>query len=408
MITEKQFNEFVEKFRDMIPNNYNQVNLLELLFKESLDYYISISTRTDGKSFNYIAFFIALAIEFDIKPLLIGRHYTIRKSIEELIYDIFFSHTYFKEKQYQVFSRRTDDYIAMGIDNKELLAISDLNSASDLKLRSNYLKKFDIIIYDEFLALIEDYSGDEWEKLKTIYESMDRNHKDVNNDYLEIKHPKVFLLGNAVNFDSPILANLDIFERLETFKINTTREIDNIYIEMRKNENTNKKRNTRAFDKNGTDAMTTGQFNFNRYKLANKQIKQDLLLNSDIFYIVDKKTFIKVTYNKNTFKMILKVVPFNEKPYFSTTLNHQTETCEYLSDKYYNSAFIYKHEKNNLIYYENSYTKNYVLNNLVTLNLFMLCRKYLKDNTIVHDIDEKIFLENYKERTINRLIKEMR
>lgn len=405
-LTEKEYQEIISFFRDNIPNMYNQINLVDELFCEEIDFFISISTRTDGKSFNYIAFFLYLAEKFNIKSLLIGRHYTIRKSLEELVYDIYNSHSYFKDRDLEIFSRRTDDYIAMGLGNNELIAISDLNSASDLKLRSNYLKKFDIIIYDEFLALVEDYAGDEWEKLKTIYQSMDRNHKS-DSKYLQIKHPKIFLLGNAVNFDSPILANLDIFERLENFKINTTKKLDNIFIEMRKNENTNKKRNTRAFDINDNDSMNTGEFNFNKYRLATEQIKNDLARNTDKFYLHDKKTFLEIRFNKETFKMIIKVVSFNDKPYFTTTLNHQTKSCHYLSEKFYNNAFIYKHEKSNLIYYENSYTRNYVLNNLVTLNLFYLCRKYLKDNTIEHEIDEKIYLENFKERTINRLIQEM-
>lgn len=406
MLTQEEYQKAIDLFRDSIPNMYNQINLVEELFNEEIDYYISISTRTDGKSFNYIAFLLYLALKYDVKFLLLGRHYTIRKSLEELIYDIFNSHTYFREKNLDVFSRRTDDYIAMGVGNSELLAISDLNSASDLKLRSNYLKKFDIIVYDEFLALVEDYAGDETEKLKTIYESMDRKHLD-DSEHLQIKHPKILLLGNAVNFDSPILASLDIFERLESFKINTTRRIENIYIEMRKNENTNKKRNTRAFNTGENDSMSTGQFKFNKFRLATDQIKNDLNRNTDEFFIVDKKTYIQIRYHKETFKMILKVVPYNDSPYFSTTLTNQTETCTYLSDKYYNQSFIRKHEKNNLIYYENSYTKNYILTHLPTLNLFYLCRKYLRDNTIEHDIDEKIFIDNFKERTIKRLILEM-
>ena len=138
-----------------------------------------------------------------------------------------------------------------------------MNNATDLKYHSATLKYFPIIIYDEFLALEGDYLTDEWEKLKTIYQSIDRNKDEIP----FITHPKIFLLGNAVNFSSPILANLDIFNYLQNHKINTTRQYNNILIELRKNKNVNDKKNLRAFD-SSNDAMTTAEFNFNDYQLT--------------------------------------------------------------------------------------------------------------------------------------------
>lgn len=406
-MTEKEYRDHLENFIDTIPNQYNQINLMSELFNNDLDYYISISTRTDGKSYNYLAFLLSLAIEFDIKFIAICRHYALRKALEELIFGILKNHTYFKDKDYSTYVRRTDDYLAIGIDNSDICAISDLNNASDLKIRSDFLKQFEIIVYDEFLALPEDYAGDEYKKLKTIYQSMDRNHKDARKNELVLMHPKILLLGNAVNFDSPILAQLDIFEKLENFKINTTRKFENIIIEMRKNENTNKKRNLRAFANDGDESMDNAQFNFNRYKLASKKIKKELFMNYDELVIQDKQTFIQVRFNPETMLMILKVIPYSYTPYFTTTLNNQSETCKYLNESYYSQFFIDKHENNDVIFYDNSFTKNYVLNNLVTLNLYYLCSQFTRDKQVKHVDDEKAYKDNYKERTINRLIKEM-
>lgn len=407
MLTKKEYKKHLDQFRDLIPNQYNQINLVDELFNDKLDYYISISTRTDGKSYNYIAFFLSMAIEYDIKFLLICRHYTLRKSLEELVFGILKNHTYFKNKTLDTFARRTDDYLAIGVNNKDICAISDLNNASDLKIRSDFLKQFEVILYDEFLALPEDYAGDEYQKLKTIYQSMDRNHKDDNPAYLFLKHPKIFLLGNAVNFDSPILAQLDVFEKLENFKINTMRKFDNICIEMRKNENTNKKRNLRAFANDGDESMDNAQFNFNRYKLASKKLKESIAFDFDEYVIQDKQTFIQVRFSMKQKKMILKVIPYSYKPYYTTTLNNQSATCQYLNERFYHPYFINKHENNDSIYYENSFTKNYVLNNLITLNLFLTCKRYHDDNTTVHIDSEKQFKETYKERTVRRLLKEM-
>lgn len=409
MIKKEEYLKKVDEFRDTIPNTYNQINLVDELFNDDLDYYISISTRTDGKTFNYFAFFLMLAIEYDIKPLILSRHYTLRRAMEELVNEVLKEHTYFKEKTYDMYNRRTDDYLAIGIDDHDICAISDLNNASDLKLRSNFLKKFDIIIYDEFLTLPEDYSGDEYSKIKVIYQSMDRNHRSElkNNDYVQIKHPKIFLLGNAVNFDSPILANLDIFEKMENFKINTTRKFENVIMEIRKNENTNKKRNIRAFKGDGDDSSDSAQFNFKRYKLATKKIKNEILKNYDEFVLQDEQIFIKVTYDKDTFKMILKIIPYSNNPYYCTSLLDQTDKCTYLNEKYFNPDFLHIHEKNDIIYYDNSYTKTYVLKKLQFLNFILLTKRHKADNNTKHIELEEIVKNDYITRTLNRLVEEL-
>lgn len=406
------FKKFVDEFRNTIPNQYNQINLVDDLLNNDIDYFISISTRTDGKSFNYIGFLLALSIKYDIKIMLIGRHYTIRKALVELCEEIINNHNWFKRDEFknnnEFFNQRTDDYIKIGMGSYNNIAVvSDLNSATDLKYRSNFLKQYEIIVYDEFLALEDDYLSDEWDKLKTIYETIDRNHND---DTALIKHPKIMLLGNAVNFDSPLLANLNIFERLEKQTINTTQRYDNIIMEMRKNENTNKKRNLRAFNQQNTnDSMTTGKFSFNDYNIINDVVKKEIMQNPNYFFIKDNKRWIKITYNIITFQMYIKVIPYNEDEFYVTELKDINENNIYLSeDKYYDIGFINKHVKSKKIFYVNAYSKNYILKNHNTLNLFKLCRKHLH-NTDYDEVEtkEKVFQNNTIDITINRLLKEM-
>src|SRR5690625_7950052 len=87
--------------------------------------------------------------------------------------------------------------------------MTDLNSATGLKYFTHFLKKFSIMVYDEFLAIESDYLSDEWIRLQTIYESIDRVE-----EYPLIYKPKILYLGNAVNFESPILHMLEIFNIL--------------------------------------------------------------------------------------------------------------------------------------------------------------------------------------------------
>ena len=67
----QDYDKFFRKFQKQIPKQYNQIELMHDLLDSDIDFYISISNRSDGKTFNYISFFMALAYELDIKLSLI-------------------------------------------------------------------------------------------------------------------------------------------------------------------------------------------------------------------------------------------------------------------------------------------------------------------------------------------------
>src|SRR5699024_12470578 len=166
--------------------------------------------------------------------------------------------------------------------DKTIAMISDLNNANELKYFSNYMKNFPIIIYDEFLALETEYLPDEWLRLKTIYESIDRIEK-----YPLIHKPKIFYFGNAVNFDSPVLHGLKMFNILENHKMNTAKiyKYDfNVMLEINRNENANKRRNTRAFQ-SSDDSMTTAQFETNDYNIATDSDREHVKRNPRFIYV---------------------------------------------------------------------------------------------------------------------------
>src|SRR5699024_2804073 len=113
---------------------------------------------------------------------------------------------------------RTQYYVSLNYKDQTIAIISDLNNASELKYFSNYIKKFPIIVYDEFLTLETEYLPDEWVRLKTIYEYIDRIEKYP----LIVKH-KIFYFSNAVNFDSLLFHVLEMFNILENHLINEAR-----------------------------------------------------------------------------------------------------------------------------------------------------------------------------------------
>lgn len=407
LIQVRDYQNFVTKFRSKIPDQYNQIELVDKLMDRNVDFYISISNRSDGKSFNYISFFLKLAIEFDIKFTVLARHYDIRFAYRELLEQICIELPHFNERLIQF--QNADDYIRVSYDKKDVGVITDLNSATDLKYHSNYLKHFPIIIYDEFLALESDYLIDEWEKLKTIYESIDRNHGNI--DYLEI--PKIVLLGNAVNFSSPLLANLNIFEHLQhqsKHAMNTMRQYENILLEMRRNDFSNEKRNTRAFSSD-EDSMTTGEFDFNTFNLSDTALRNHISKNGNFFHIKTPTRFIKVMYNVNDYQANFKVVPYAETYEFCTDVHDVEKNAIFLKDSFYKENHSRRYYNPSNLHFDNAYSKTYILyeDNLIDLNMNKIIRLHMKMENKRRGFNnfarnEKVYKDNYIERSKQYLI----
>lgn len=401
----KDYQNLVTKFRKKIPEQYNQIELVDELMNKNIDFYISISNRSDGKTFNYISFFMKLAIELDLKFILLSRTYMLRQAYQELLEKIALEHKDFKGSE--LYFRSKQDYITAYYDDKSIGIITDLNDATDLKYHSNFIKDFPIIIYDEFLALEDDYLTDEWDKLKTIYESVDRNHGQI--PYIEI--PKIFLLGNAVNFSSPLLANLNIYNYLQKHKMNTTRQYDNIFLEMRRNDNSNEKRNTRAFDSD-KDAMTTGEFQFNTFNLADDVLRKHIASNGDFFHIKTSNAYIKIMFNVSDYMTNIKVIPYADDYTFCTDVSDVKENAMYLKELFYKEEQPKKYYKPSSLHFDNAYSKSYILNDmmLIELNIAKCIKKYLGMQAIKNknmdnfDRHEKMYQDNYIERTKQYLI----
>lgn len=400
----KEFQNLLEKHRRTIPDEYNKIELCNELMNKDLDFYISISNRSDGKSFNYVGFFIKMAIEKGIGFMLVSRHFTLRYAYQELVDEIVdnmkglnFNH---------IFYEKNDDYIKIGYKEDFIGIITDLNNATDLKYHSATLKYFPIIIYDEFLALEGDYLSDEWEKLKTIYQSIDRNKDEIP----FITHPKIFLLGNAVNFSSPILANLDIFNYLQNHKINTVRQYDNILIELRKNDNVNNKKNLRAFDSTN-DAMTTAQFNFNDYQLTNSNDMKYIQKNSDFFYIKTDLGYLKIIFNVNDLRTDIKFVPYVENYQFCTEIDDVKSDVIFLDERYYDYDNHHKqyYKKGSFITFDNAYSKQFVLDNpdLIALRIKKVIKRYFKTRQTTEPNIEKIYEDNYIQRTKRAILNKL-
>lgn len=395
--SEKEKNKFlkyIENFRKKyVPNRYNQVKLADHLLNENIDHYVSISNRSDGKSYNYMHFFIRLAIDYDIRFCFVVRHHTVQMSGVKLIEKIIDTQD-FNPFDFQF--TRTDFYIIVIYRDREIGVITDLNKATDLKYQSNYLEYFPVIVYDEFLALEDDYLPDEWEKLETIYSSIDRVH---NRPYIKI--PKIFYLGNAVNFSSPILANLDMFNILEKHKMNTLNIYDNIAIEVNRNDNANEQRNLRAFKDTG-DKLSKAEFQVNNYNVATKKDRQHINNNPNYIHVKLRDNYLKIIYNRDSKKAILSIVSHANDYEFNLLVKDNKKESIFLNETFYDIEYSRKYEKN-IYLFDNNFSKNFITDGLSMYKdirihkiINMHSIKFLKNN---HDMKELVYKENYIENT---------
>lgn len=227
-----------------------------------------------------------------------------------------------------------------------------------------------------------------------------------------IEIPKIVLLGNAVNFSSPLLANLNIYNTLQRHPINTVKQHDSVYLEMRRNEYSNEKRNTRAFNSDD-DAMTTGEFMFNEYNLTDDALRNYIASDGDYFHIKTETHYIKVMFNVKDYQTNLKVVPFAEEYSFCTEVGDVKHGAIYLKETFYKETQPKKYYRPSNLHFDNAYTKQFIVSdmNLILLNINKTIKQYLTDKQLKQgqnnnelDRHEKMYDDRYIERTKDYLV----
>ena len=405
----KNYKNYIEQFRKKhIPERYNQVKLLDHLNDPEIDHFISISSRTDGKSINYVHALLNIAIDYNLGLMFISRNMMLRQSYQTLLEDIFDLSTVLNREDFSFI--RTQYYVSLNYKKRTIAIITDLNSATELKYFSNFLKKFPIMVYDEFLAIESDYLSDEWIRLQTIYESIDRVE-----EYPLINKPKIFYLGNAVNFESPILHGLEIFNILERHPLNTMKVYKydfNIALEINRNENTNELRNTRAFGSKN-DSMTTAQFQTNDFLIATENDKNHIKKNPRTIFIKLKNDYLKIWFNPDDLTTILSIETTMTKDHYdyNQQLKDNTSTSIYLNDYYYKDTHIKKYAQGFCLF-ENNFSKNTITseyNNLNRIRINKIIREYMIKDNKQNEIEskEQQFKDNYIEQTKRGLLKKL-
>lgn len=363
---EEEYQYYLKKYRDnFLPEEYNQLELLDRLTDTSIDHLMSITTRGDGKSFNYISCLGYLAYNLNMPTLLIVRHWTLQDKMRDLVEEIIRT-TGWGDIQGIQWETNTD-YMICYLDGRELFLITDLNRASDLKQSSAVLKRFPIILYDEFLTLTDDYVDNEFQKMGTIYKSIDRVK---NRPY--IKFPKCIYLGNPVNFTSPLLPALNIYNYLQSHEINTMKQYNNVLLEMRKNEARNDGKNLRAFP-DPNDGDVTGEFKFASYQLSTPEQYISQLHHGELVKVrIDSQLMFTILKNNGT--IVVGIERADNEEDYCLNMNDEELHKPYLTQRFFKDNFHKRYEKGKFLY-KDAFSKEYITNinsTLMDINFYRL------------------------------------
>lgn len=390
-IMQKSIKKELVKVRKYIPKKYNQLELMDYLADDKIDILTSITTRTDGKTFNYLMSLIWFCRHLGFCTTVVVRHADLRQAMLSQIQDVYNEAEWLDVKDFGWNS--TADIITVEDRGYPCFLIVDLNSANDLKNFSGTLKQANIAIYDEFLALGGEYTNAEFLKFKTIFETMDRSNITEGMKYTNGRR-KFILLGNPVDFGSEFLAYYNMYEMLEKQPMNTIRTYGNIALERRRNENAQENKNDRIFGNREHNESVTGLFAINGWRI--KKPKDTTLpivvkLDETYLYIYPEKT------------PILSVKPFSPVYKFNTEIADNRDESEFLDPEKFNRADFYKKYNRGLILFENQYSKQYILKQYNQLNIFKIIGKGEEPETLDKEVKK---LKQVNEKTIKRRIME--
>ena len=395
---------YISRFRKKyVPKKYNQIKMLDYLTDDDVDHYISISNRADGKSYNYIHFFMRFAIDFGVNFMLIARHFTIQQMYVDQLRKI--ASTFNKSinpKNLQFINSQFYIKVIYKTDKgaKTIGLITDLNEAQDLKYNSAYLSDFPIIIFDEFLVLETDYLPDEYERLQTIYTSVNRKE---NIDYIHF--PKIFYLGNAVNFSSPILMNLGLFNKIENQSLNTIQKYGNKVLEINKNLNANEIRNTRAFDEEH-DNVANVEFSNNKYLLPTENQRKQFRIYGEVCFVKLERNYLRIDFIFDKGLIMLSIVGFVKEYDYNLREVDSNDKSIFLKETYYSDNYPRRFQKGEFLF-ENAPSRYYVLRDRQLLRLKitrLVSEVHARNNEDLLVSNEKKYNDNYISRTKRELI----
>lgn len=398
--TVKNINKDIERIQKKIPDPYNKLELATNFFNNRYDLFTSITTRGDGKTYGYYQMMLQLALKYpSIKPQFWVRHHELRNDIIQTVEEILIDKIGVNAET--VISKRLPNYVIVFANNMPVALIVAIDHAGDLKQASDILSKFKFIVYDEFLALPEDYLANEMWFIETMLTSIDRNPNSL------MPNPKMLLLGNPVNWDSQLLSYYGMLNALEKQPINTIQEhplpnSEDKYqlIERIRNDNVNKtKSSSLVIDNSGS---TSGEFFTNTKYIASDEFK--LKIKHKVTIKIDTFNYLTIHYNSRK-EFYLQITSKPIEYQYCYNLADVNEYAEIIPEYRLDPEFSYYYEKGKILFSDTMSLRYITSNDIIKSTNFYYMLKRKEDVPQVTQ-NRLNYEAEYIKRTKERLFKE--
>lgn len=351
----REVKKVLDHIRKTTPKAFTQMSVLDGLFDDTLAM-IYLSNRSDGKTTFLYRFLTTAAIEAGFKTLIITASDYVQRTLFDEIYEVVNKYTDYDAEM--IFYQNKKFMNRLQYNKKTIMGIANLDDASQLKNNPQLLSEYDLIIFDEFIRLPEEYTLTEIERYNMIRETVDK-------DFTRGFEVKSLLTGNPINFESPFFEEWDLFETLATFPLNTSAKIEQeiqdfnnstfvvpITLEMRRNENVNKMKSRQMFrDRQGS---LSGEFAFNRYGL---QPIDKFAPHSVVTIRISRDMYYRI-YRQNK-EIIVDLSSRMGKEDYVTDITFLSDKNTFLDDSYYSDYGRKAHEQKE-IKYTNAYTRSMI------------------------------------------------
>lgn len=199
--------EYIEKIDK---NNYNGYYNGYPLLKEkdcnknTPEIFISTGNRTGGKTFFYKSFMILYALTFHTQIMLVVRKKTQLKSSLLSFYEDIQESPNFENKNFEIVKSDMQGILTLKVDDIEVMYVTYINYANDLKESSNMFNHVDIIVKDEFQSETGEYCEIEVSKMISIHKSVARGYNKP------VRFVPLILIGNHHSIINPYYIALGI------------------------------------------------------------------------------------------------------------------------------------------------------------------------------------------------------
>lgn len=367
----KAFIKYREKYT---PQDYNQMELLEAILKGDINNGVDITTRSNGKSTNYIGMLGKLAIDFKFQLGIVIDHPYQWESMIESLKDSARHYEWTDNPEEDFWSYNLKTAIKFGVGTHELGVIMSVNKPADIKKMYATVCNCKFIIYDEFIRSDESYYNKEDVYFKEIKETCDKKAsiKEIADLFPDNKS-KVLLLGNPKNLNNPILSSMGVIKILEETETKDLMIKGKTGVRLDSNAKTNEQYIDTEFMPYLETETIDNLFKINKHGIVSSDKVIDMLRNPNHVSAkikLDEDSSLEIINLDKTY--VLSFTRDTSNCTYTLDLSYKSDDMYYLDDDLFiDVGYMDRFYKQSFIKFDTNFTRQQVLNsNLIGLNIF--------------------------------------